>query len=127
MLIKTFKYDRHEKHRTGFHKRLIAHGASAVTDAELIGIVIGSDDLARQILNACHNNLHELGKLSITDLQRFHGIGEAKAAAIAAVIEIGRRRSLSISGAARKYHPAATHTIRLVHFFLIATTKNSGC
>jgi DNA repair protein RadC len=75
--------------------KLIARGASAVTDAELIGIIIGSDDLARQILNACHNNLHELGKLSITDLQRFHGIGESKAAAIAAVIEIGRRRSLS--------------------------------
>jgi DNA repair protein RadC len=75
--------------------KLIARGASAVTDAELIGIIIGSNDLARQILNACHNNLHELGKLSITDLQRFHGIGESKAAAIAAVIEIGRRRSLS--------------------------------
>lgn len=75
--------------------KLIAQGASAVTDAELLGIVIGSDDLAIQILNACHNNLHELGKLSITDLQRFHGIGETKSAVIVAVVEIGRRRNLS--------------------------------
>lgn len=75
--------------------KLIALGSGAITDAELLGIIIGSDDIARQILNSCHNNLHDLGKLSITDLQRFHGIGEAKAAAIAAAIEIGRRRSLS--------------------------------
>lgn len=75
--------------------KLIALGSGAITDAELLGIIIGSDSVARQILNACHNNLHELGKLSITDLQRFHGIGEVKAAAIISAIEIGRRRSLS--------------------------------
>jgi DNA repair protein RadC len=76
-------------------RKLIALGSGAITDAELLGIIIGSDSIARQILNACHNNLHELGKMSIADLQRFHGIGETKAASIIAAIEIGRRRSLS--------------------------------
>jgi len=73
-----------------------------LSDAELLAILLGSGSvgesavsLARRLLLAVENNLHELGKRSIHDLQRFKGVGEAKAIAIAAALELGRRRQLS--------------------------------
>lgn len=73
-----------------------------MSDAELLAILLGSGSvgesavsLARRLLLAVENNLHELGKRSIHDLQRFKGVGEAKAIAIAAALELGRRRQLS--------------------------------
>ncbi|MFM7153194.1 MAG: RadC family protein [Bacteroidota bacterium] len=83
-------------------EKMLSNGLTAVTDAELIAILIGSGtvgesavSLARRILGSVENNLHELGKRSTKDLQRFKGVGEAKAVSITAALELGRRRYLS--------------------------------
>ena len=80
-------------------EKLLQKGKSALTDAELIGILIGSGtrtlsavDLAKQILHHSANNLHQLAKLSVKDLMKFKGIGEAKAISIVSALELGRRR-----------------------------------
>lgn len=84
-------------------EKLRDKGRNALSNAELIAILIGSGsksmsavDLAKQILNGSGNNLNELGKLSIEELvKNFHGIGEAKAITIIAALELGRRRQMS--------------------------------
>jgi DNA repair protein RadC len=80
-------------------EKLLLKGKSALTDAELIGILLGSGtkslsavDLAKIILSKANNNLNELAKMSVSDLQKFKGIGEAKAISIVSALEIGRRR-----------------------------------
>lgn len=75
--------------------KLIALGSGAITDAELLGMVLGSETLAQQVLASVDNNLHDLGKLSVSDLQKMQGIGRYKAATIVAMVELGRRRGMS--------------------------------
>jgi DNA repair protein RadC len=74
-------------------------GPSALSDAELLAILIGSGsakesavDLMRRILNDCNNNLNTLGKRTINELQQYHGMGPAKAITILAACELGKRR-----------------------------------
>lgn len=84
-------------------EKLLIKGVSALSDAELLAILIGSGnrnetavELSQRILFSVNNNLNTLGKLSINDLiQNFNGIGEAKAITIIAALEIGKRRKLS--------------------------------
>ena len=80
-------------------EKLMLKGKSALSDAELIAILIGSGnrnesavDLSKRILASVDNNLNALGKLSIQQLMNFKGIGEAKAISIIAAMELGRRR-----------------------------------
>ena len=80
-------------------EKLLLKGKSALTDAELIAILIGSGtrtlsavDLSRLILKNVGYDLSTLAKLSIKDLMKFKGIGEAKAISIVAAMELGRRR-----------------------------------
>lgn len=80
-------------------EKLMLKGKSALSDAELIAILIGSGnrnesavDLSKRILGSVDNNLNALGKLSISQLMNFKGIGEAKAISIIAAMELGRRR-----------------------------------
>jgi DNA repair protein RadC len=80
-------------------EKLLLKGKSALTDAELIAILIGSGtpsvsavDLSKHILAAVNYDLRALAKLSIQDLKKFKGIGEAKAISIIAGMELGRRR-----------------------------------
>lgn len=80
-------------------EKLVQKGKAALSDAELIAILISSGsreesavELSKRILASVHNNLNALGKLSIQQLTQFKGIGEAKAVSIAAGLEIGRRR-----------------------------------
>jgi DNA repair protein RadC len=82
-------------------EKLILKGKTALSDAELIAILLGSGsrnesavDLAKRILSSIDNNLNKLGKLSVSDLQKFKGIGEAKAISIITALELGRRRRL---------------------------------
>lgn len=77
-------------------------GRHAVTDAELIAILIGSGnknetavELSKRILASVGNNLNELGKMNIAELSKFKGIGTAKAISIVAALELGRRRKES--------------------------------
>jgi DNA repair protein RadC len=80
-------------------EKLLYKGKAALSDAELVAILIGSGnrnesavDLCKRILASVDNNLSDLGKLSIKQLMEFKGIGEAKAISIAAALELGRRR-----------------------------------
>lgn len=83
-------------------EKLLLKGKAALSDAELIAVLIGSGtrelsavDLSKLILQSVNNNLNELAKLSINDLIKFKGIGDAKAISIAAALELGRRRKES--------------------------------
>lgn len=74
-------------------------GANALSDAELLAILIGSGtanesavDLMKRILKDCNNNLNTLGKLSLHHLEEYKGIGPAKAITILAACELGKRR-----------------------------------
>ena len=80
-------------------EKLRDKGKAALSDAELVAILIGSGNrdesavaLCKRILASVDNNLNELGKLSIQQLMAFKGIGEAKAITITAAMELGRRR-----------------------------------
>jgi DNA repair protein RadC len=80
-------------------EKLLTKGKQALSDAELIAILITSGSrnetavqLSQRILASYSNNLNELAKLSINDLKKFKGIGEAKAITIIAALELGRRR-----------------------------------
>lgn len=83
-------------------EKLIQKGTSALSDAELLAILINSGtkhksalDLGRELLGMVNNNLNNLGKLSIADLEKLNGIGPARAVTIAAALELGRRRKLT--------------------------------
>jgi DNA repair protein RadC len=80
-------------------EKLMLKGKSVLSDAELIAILIGSGsrsesavDLSKRILASVDNNLNAIGKLSLSQLMQFKGIGEAKAISIIAALELGRRR-----------------------------------
>ena len=80
-------------------EKLATKGKRFLSDAELIAILIGSGnknesavELSKRILLACDNSLSVLGKLSIQELSKFKGIGEAKSITILAALELGQRR-----------------------------------
>lgn len=80
-------------------EKLLEKGIQALSDAELIAILIGSGtvslsavDVSKIILADVSNDLHKLSKLTIKELQKFKGIGEAKAITIVSALELGRRR-----------------------------------
>ena len=80
-------------------EKLLSKGRAALSDSELIAILIGSGSreesavaLSKRILGSVGNKLDKLGKLSIKELMAFKGIGEAKAVSIAAAMELGKRR-----------------------------------
>ncbi len=80
-------------------EKMLAQGPRTLSDAELIAILIGSGnleetavELSRRILSSANNNLNELGRLGVSSLQSFNGIGAAKAVSIIAALELGRRR-----------------------------------
>lgn len=80
-------------------EKLLTQGADSLSDSELLAILIRNGtrqktalDLGREILGLSKNNLVALGRLSVRELMKIKGIGEAKAIAIAAALELGRRR-----------------------------------
>ncbi|MEY4931082.1 MAG: repair protein RadC [Bacteroidota bacterium] len=80
-------------------EKLLLKGTTALSDAELVAILIGSGtpklsavELSKKILLHGKNNLNELARLSVKDLTKIKGIGEAKAITIIAALELGRRR-----------------------------------
>ncbi|MGB5982175.1 MAG: DNA repair protein RadC [Nonlabens sp.] len=84
-------------------EKLLQKGSAALSDAELIAILIGSGtrkmsavELSRLILNSVNNSLDRLGKSTLKNLMSFKGIGEAKAITIAAAMELGRRRAMEM-------------------------------
>jgi len=82
-------------------EKLVAKGKSALSDAELIAILIGSGNreesavaLSKRMLQSVDGNINELAKLSVEKLTTFKGIGEAKAISIITALELGKRRQL---------------------------------
>lgn len=80
-------------------EKLLLKGKQALSDAELIAILLGSGtttlsavDLAKILLQTASNSLDELARLSVKDLTKTKGIGEVKALTIIAALELGRRR-----------------------------------
>lgn len=80
-------------------EKLMRQGPEALSNAELLAILIGSGstkesavDLMKRVLADCNNNLNTLGKLTIRDLCEYNGVGEAKAITILAACELGKRR-----------------------------------
>lgn len=83
-------------------EKMLLKGATALSDSELLAILVNNGnkqmsalDIAKEILKLSKNNLNELGKLTIKQLQQLKGIGPAKAITIAAALELGRRRQSS--------------------------------
>ncbi len=82
-------------------EKLSAKGVNALSDSELLAIILGSGfksksvvAVARHMLSTHQNKLHVLANQSLIDLKKFKGIGTAKAVAILAAFELGRRREL---------------------------------
>jgi DNA repair protein RadC len=80
-------------------EKMILKGKNALSDAELIAILISSGnceesavDLAKRILKSANDSISELSRFTIKDMLKFKGIGDAKAVSIAAALELGRRR-----------------------------------
>lgn len=80
-------------------EKLVSRGASALSNAELLAIIIGSGnaedsavELMRKVLSRYQNSLNLLGKCTVDDLCQFKGIGPAKAVSILAASELGKRR-----------------------------------
>ncbi|MCD7900913.1 MAG: DNA repair protein RadC [Bacteroides sp.] len=81
-------------------EKMMSKGIDALSDAELLGILIGSGnteesavELMRRVLASCDNNLNELGKWSYRNYSSFKGLGPAKATTIMAALELGKRRN----------------------------------
>jgi DNA repair protein RadC len=80
-------------------EKLLNHGPAYLSDSELLAILLhhgtrdkSAVDIAKEVMQLGKNNLNEVGKLSVKELMRIKGVGEAKAITIAAALEIGRRR-----------------------------------
>ena len=80
-------------------EKLLLKGKAALSDAELIAILIGTGtaacsavDLSRMLLASVGNNLATVARMSVSDLCKFKGIGAAKAISIISALELGRRR-----------------------------------
>ena len=83
-------------------EKMLLKGAAALTDAELLAILIASGtvkrsalDLTRDVLALAGNNLREMGRLNVHELRKIKGIGQARAITICAALELGRRRQVS--------------------------------
>lgn len=80
-------------------EKLLLKGTETLSNSELLAILIGSGtktksavDVAKDVLSLAKDNLNELGKMSLKELMKVDGIGEARAITIAAALELGRRR-----------------------------------
>lgn len=122
-------------------EKLLALGRTNLSDAELIAILIGSGnreqnavDLSKSILESINNELNTLSKLHVEDLQKFKGIGEAKAITIVAALELGRRRKeeeikekSKINGSKDAYRALYAKLIDLPHeeFWILLLDKGN--
>ncbi|MCD8292539.1 MAG: DNA repair protein RadC [Prevotellaceae bacterium] len=82
-------------------EKMMQKGAQALSDAELLAILIGSGNreesavaLMQRVLERCGNDLHQLGKWEVEEFARFKGLGPAKSITIMAALELGKRRNL---------------------------------
>ncbi|MFD1771001.1 RadC family protein [Sphingobacterium suaedae] len=122
-------------------EKLMEKGRRALSDAELLAILIGSGSreesavaLCRRILAGVRNNLNNLSKLEARELCAYKGIGEAKAISIIAAMELGRRRSdseleeqLILNSSRRAYDYFKAYMQDLGHEEFWVLYLNTGC
>ncbi|OKS85029.1 RadC family protein [Mucilaginibacter polytrichastri] len=122
-------------------EKLNTQGRRALSDAELVAILIGSGsrdesavELSKRILHHYNNDLNKLGKVSVAELSKFKGIGEAKAISIIAALELGRRRSDTetkvadvITGSNSAWQILRRHLVDLNHeeFWILLLSRNN--
>ncbi len=122
-------------------EKLLLKGRTVLTDAELLAIQLGSGnneqnaiELAQSILRTVDNDLGKLSRLSVADLIKFKGVGEAKAINIISALELGRRRKdkepekrLKITCSSDAYQQVRQHLIDLPHeeFWTICLKRNN--
>jgi DNA repair protein RadC len=101
-------------------EKMMARGAAALTDAELIAILLRSGtrsetvtEVAQRVLALSGNNLNELGRIERSRLQKIRGIGETKAVTLLAALELGRRRAAT-EAAPRAVVRSAAEAVRLM-------------
>ena len=101
-------------------EKMMQKGAEALSDAELLAILIGSGNteetavtLMQRILAACGNDLNRLGKWEVRDFSRFKGMGPAKSITVMASLELGKRRKLQ-ERSGRTAHPLFRRHLRAV-------------
>lgn len=82
-------------------EKMMEKGAAALSDAELLAILIGTGnteesavELMRRLLLSCDNNLNSLAKWEVCDFSKFKGMGPAKSVTLMAALELGKRRNL---------------------------------
>ena len=101
-------------------EKMIAKGAKALSDAELIAILIGSGNqeesavtLAQRMLSTCAGDLSQLSKWEVEEYSRFKGMGPAKSVSVMAALELGRRRKLQ----ERMERPLITSSVDIYELF----------
>lgn len=123
-------------------EKLLIKGKAALSNAELIAILIGTGtaacsavDLARMLLASVGNNLAAVARMSVSDLCKFKGIGEAKAISIISALELGRRRKeqeppkfLKITGSRQIYELMRPdlHDESVEQVFLLLLNRTNG-
>jgi DNA repair protein RadC len=110
-------------------EKLVLKGKTSLSDAELVAILLGSGsrnqtavELAQDVLNSVENDLSMFSKMNLHDLQKFKGVGEAKAVSILAALELGRRRkdserkkSVKVSSSQHVYEYMKAYLMDLEH------------
>lgn len=101
-------------------EKMIAKGAKALSDAELIALLIGSGNteesavaLAQRMLSTCAGDLSQLSKWEVEEYSRFKGMGPAKSVTVMAALELGRRRKLQ----ERMERPLITSSVDIYELF----------
>lgn len=102
-------------------EKMIALGASRLSPAELLAVLVGSGsrgetavELMQRILSDCNGSLNTLGKMSLAQLRKYKGMGTAKALIVLAACELGRRRSLSFM----EERPRVNNSKDIYNYFL---------
>ena len=123
-------------------EKLVSKGSDALTNAELLTILIPTGtrnrsalDIAKDLLEKGNQSLLELSKLSLADFKKIKGIGEKKAVTIIAALELGKRRQLSqalerpsISNSKSAYEILVTYFLDIVveQFYVIYLSNNNA-
>ncbi len=115
-------------------EKLLCHGATSLSDAELLAVLLSSGHAGRCVRTMAHDLLHTLGSLSavvtapMVDLQRINGVGQARYAQLQAAFEIIRRHLeaplrernvMSCVGDAKRYISAQLKDCRAEKFGML--------
>ncbi len=101
-------------------EKLLIKGRASLSDAELLAIILGSGtknrsalELAQELLFKCSNDLTDFATMTLNDLMKVKGIGQAKAISVIAAFELGKRRKLNV----KKYRQKVTNS-KMVYDFI---------